>query len=492
MAIFHTHVSSGSRAGGQSGAAKASYVLREGKYSRRDDLVVSGYGNLPAWAGGDPRSLFAAADLHERSNGRLFLEIEVALPSELDESQQHELVRSIAAAVTVAGLPFTYAIHAGRPKSPGEPANPHVHILISERVNDGIPRDAERWFRRANRKRPELGGAAKHRELKERSWVDDTRKLVAGLINKHLKLARAPARVTSDSHATRIAQAVARGDLETAEYLRRHPPGIHVGPMVAALERDRFRRGKGEEPELSRAGEPTGRGDRNRAGAIEAERIREGMGLVTTASGHARVELQRASTAVSAARSAGLSDEVILGLYEKSESAESGSGWGAVEAVAAAQVGRRGRAEGAAGKLGIDVEAVYRSAAARGADGVAAVEQAVSVFLSARSTLLTDTRVWQIHGEAESAEEGSGWDAVEAAVAVRVEQKRLAEAGAAEAGIRAGDIAAIYAAATSRDTDPVAALEEETATQVAAEARRSARRTALFGSPGGREATWPR
>ena len=488
MAIYHTHVTSGSRAGGQSGAAKVAYVLREGKYAGRYDLVVSGHGHLPAWAGGDPRELFAAADLHERANGRLFVEIEVALPSELSDTAQHELARSIAAAVTAPGLPFTYAIHAGRPKSAGEPANPHVHILISERVNDGIPRDAEQWFRRANTKRPELGGAAKHRGLKERAWVDDTRKLVAGLMNKHLELAQVAARVTSDSHATRIARAEASGDVQTAEFLRRHPPGIHLGPTAAALERDRWRQGRGGEPELSRAGEPTGRGDRRRAVAAEAGRIRERMVLVSTESSRARVELQHASAAVDAARWAGLSDEMILGLYEESESAESGSGWGVVEAAATAQAGRRGRAEAAAGKLGIDVEAVYRSAAARGVDRVAAVEQAASVFVSARSALLTDTRVWQIHGAAESAEQGSGWLALEAAVAARVERKQLAETRAGEAGISAGDIAGVYAAATSKDTEPVAALESETAARVAAEARRSARRTALFGSPGGREA----
>ena len=484
MAIYHAHVSSGSRAGGQSGAAKVAYVLREGKYARRYDLVVSGHGNLPAWAGGDPRSLFAAADLHERANGRLFLEIEVALPNELAETQQHELVRSIAAAVTAPGLPFTYAIHAGRPKSSGEPANPHVHILISERVDDGVPRDAEQWFRRANSKRPELGGAAKHRGLKERSWVDDTRKLIAGLMNEHLDRARSPARVTSDSHATRITRALASGDVETAEYLRRHPPGIHLGPTVAALERDRFRQRKGEEPELSRAGEPTGRGDRNRAGAAAGARIRERVEFVATESSRARVELQRATEAVEAARSAGLSDEAILGIYEESESVGSGSGWGAVEAATASQAGRSRRAEAAAGKLGIDVEAVYRTATVRGVDRTAAVEQAASIFTSARSALLTDAQVWRIHGEAEASEEGSGWVAVAAASAARVERKQLAETGAEEAGITAGDIAAVYAAASSRDTDPVAALEEETAAQVAAEARR----TALFGTPGGREA----
>ena len=497
MAIYHAHVSSGSRAGGQSGAAKAAYVLREGKYAGRDDLVVSGHGNLPAWAGGDPRALFAAADLHERANARLFLEIEVALPNELDESQQHELVRAIAGAVTAPGLPFTYAIHAGRPKSAGEPANPHAHILISERVNDGVPRDAEQWFRRANRKRPELGGAAKHRDLKERSWVDDTRKLIAGLMNEHLEQARSPARVTSDSHATRIAQAVASGDVETAEYLRRHPPGIHLGPTLAALERDRFRQGKGEEPELSRAGEPTGRGDRHRAAAAEAERIREGMGLVTTASGRAREELQRAAEAVDAARSAGLSDGAIVGIYEESESAESGSGWGAVEEVAVetarsaklgddevlriyersesagagagwasmetavvAEAERKAAAEAMAGEFPIDVDALYRSARGRGANPVSVLEEATAAFAAARTALLPDAEVWRLHAASEISEQGSGWTAVKAAASSRQAQKETAEAGAATFGV---DIQGVYAGAQAGGADPVVALEEKVA-----------------------------
>ncbi len=271
MAICHVRCSSGSRGGGQSGAAKVAYVLREGKYERgRDDLVASGLGNLPAWAEGDARALFAAADVYERANGRLFVEVESALPNELDAKQRGALVRSWVEELTSGKLPYTYAVHAGHPKVPGEPANPHVHVVLSERVNDGVSRDAAGWFRRANRKDPASGGAAKDRRLKDRSWVEATRGRWERLVNTHLERAGRPERITAESHATRIERAEAAGDRATAEHLRRHPPGRHLGPAAAAIERDRE----------GRPGQETERGELARATAAETARLREELAAV--------------------------------------------------------------------------------------------------------------------------------------------------------------------------------------------------------------------
>ena len=276
MAIYHAHVSSGSRKGGQSGAAKVAYILREGRYAGRKDLVASDSGNLPAWTGNDPRRLFESADLHERANGRLFVEIEVALPNELTESQQHALVRAVAAAVAVPGLPFTFAIHEGRQKSPGEPANPHAHILLSERVNDGIPRSPELWFRRANRKDPGAGGAAKHRDMKEVSWVEDTRKVDRAADQ------RTPGTGQGGRSASRLT-ATPRGSL------KRWSPAISRRRSICGSTRlactsgpwfppssgiDSARRKNGEF-EVSRAAELTDRGNSARAIHVNAERLRE-------------------------------------------------------------------------------------------------------------------------------------------------------------------------------------------------------------------------
>ena len=43
----------------------------------------------------------------------------------------------------------------------GQP-QPHVHLMYSERINDGIERNPEQYFKRYNAKHPERGGAKKH------------------------------------------------------------------------------------------------------------------------------------------------------------------------------------------------------------------------------------------------------------------------------------------------------------------------------------------
>ena len=97
MAIYHLTVKTGSRYGGQSALAKSEYIEREGKYERQDDERAHRESdNMPEWAEENPRSYWEAADEHERANGRLFREVEFALPRELNEGDQVELAREFA------------------------------------------------------------------------------------------------------------------------------------------------------------------------------------------------------------------------------------------------------------------------------------------------------------------------------------------------------------------------------------------------------------
>ena len=110
-----------------------------------------------------------AADEHERANGRLFREVEFALPTELTRSERLEAAREFAHFLTDRErLPYTLAIHRGR----GE--NPHCHLVISERSNDGLERTAETWFKRYNGKAPEQGGARKC-PTSSKEWLPFTR-----------------------------------------------------------------------------------------------------------------------------------------------------------------------------------------------------------------------------------------------------------------------------------------------------------------------------
>ena len=227
MAVYHLKVSVGSRAGGQSAVAKDDYIEREGRYEKdREELEHSESDRMPEWAEEDPRSYWEAADEHERANGSLFREITFALPKELNEGQRRELASGFAAGVTEGErLPYTLAIHRGGPD--GE--NPHAHLMISERANDGIERSREQWFRRYNAKAPEKGGAKKSRAMMSREWVKDTREAWEQAANKALERAGRGERIDHRSLAERRDVAERAGDLKRAAQLSREP-NVHLGP----------------------------------------------------------------------------------------------------------------------------------------------------------------------------------------------------------------------------------------------------------------------
>ena len=240
MAIYHLHVNTGTRQGGQSAGAKSDYINRAGQYDR-DDLVYAASGNMPVWAA-EPGAYWQAADVYERVNGRLFKEIEAALPRELTPEQQRELVKAfVHAIVDSERLPYSIAIHSGEDES-GE-WNPHFHLIISERMNDNIPRTAGQWFKRYNPEDPVKGGARKTDSLKPQTWLERTRKLWADLVNAALERAGHDARI---DHRTLEAQGIER------------VPQIHLGPNVVAMERRGIR---------------TDRGDRYREIAADNEQI---------------------------------------------------------------------------------------------------------------------------------------------------------------------------------------------------------------------------
>ena len=216
MSIYHLTAKTGSRNGGQSAKAKADYIQREGRYSRdRDEVLHTQSGHLPKWAE-RPADYWDVADLYERANGRLFKEVEFALPVELTLDQQRELVDEFARHLTDGErLPYTLAIHAGD----GE--NPHCHLMISERKNDGIERPADQWFKRYNAKQPERGGAQKSESLKPKAWLEQTREAWSHHANRALERAGHEARI---DHRTLEAQGIER------------LPGIHLGPNVVEME----------------------------------------------------------------------------------------------------------------------------------------------------------------------------------------------------------------------------------------------------------------
>jgi len=156
MASFHFSIKTGKK-----GAAvdHAAYIVRTGKYSHKEDLLFSGYGNMPAWARSNPMDFWRAGDKFERKNGAVYREYEIALPKELNHQQLEEVVSRLIDQM-VGGRPYHYAVHA-KESSLGRQQNVHIHLMFSDRMDDGIVRDREQTFKRYNAKQPELGGCRK-------------------------------------------------------------------------------------------------------------------------------------------------------------------------------------------------------------------------------------------------------------------------------------------------------------------------------------------
>lgn len=215
MASFHLSVKTGGK-----GAASQheKYIGRKGAYTNREgDLVFCEHVNLPPWARDDAQVFWKAADKYERKNGAVYREWEGALPAELTKGQQIELALDWLKHVA-PGKAATVAIHAPYAALGGVP-QPHFHIMVSDRLMDGVERSPEQHFSRYNPKNPEKGGCRKDSGGKSpialRNELKETRKAWAELTNEHLARQGHTARVDHRSHKDR--------GLEAA-------PGKHLGP----------------------------------------------------------------------------------------------------------------------------------------------------------------------------------------------------------------------------------------------------------------------
>jgi hypothetical protein len=202
MSSYHFEINSGKK---EAALEHARYITRQGKYRDHEDLVAEGHGNLPGWADDTPIEFWRMASKHERANGAVFREYEITFPNELSLEQCKELARRFVQQM-VGPKPFQYAIHEPVAKL-GDVRNPHMHLMFSDRLPDGIERTPEKTFARYNSVHPERGGRKKDSggmnrlELREDALAK--RKLVADIQNHMLAEVGVEARVDHRSNKER-------------------------------------------------------------------------------------------------------------------------------------------------------------------------------------------------------------------------------------------------------------------------------------------------
>lgn len=205
MASYHFSVKSGKKG---KATDHATYIAREGKHEKNDketDLVFKEHGNLPEWANDNPMIFWNAADKNERANGSVYREFEIALPSELTDKQNIELVKDLVKN-QVGDKPYLLAVHAPD-ASLGNGKQPHLHLMFSDRKPDGINRSPDLHFKRFNRISPENGGCKKDSGGKDRYILREEliscRESVAHIENAHLEKHGHAARVDHRSNKER-------------------------------------------------------------------------------------------------------------------------------------------------------------------------------------------------------------------------------------------------------------------------------------------------
>jgi hypothetical protein len=199
------------KSGGQQATDRVSYITRQPvrdlsaatqqvRYisEGREDCLFTRSKHLPAWADGKPHVFFRAAETYERANGIAFEEWKIALPQELSHRDNMALTHDLIDVIAGDALPITYAFHDPRTMD-GHGQQPHLHLLLSSRRQDGLPRTAAQYFRRYNAQHPERGGAQKDPRFRQMGSVKAHRVLIADVLNLHLERAGCAERVHPDT-----------------------------------------------------------------------------------------------------------------------------------------------------------------------------------------------------------------------------------------------------------------------------------------------------
>ncbi|WP_302820450.1 MobA/MobL family protein [Fusobacterium ulcerans] len=215
---------------GKVGYAKnhAAYILRENDYKPKEDLVFKQSGNMSFIDGNNALAFWEAADQNEGINRNAYRELELNIPNELTHTQAVVLIQKYVKKEIGNDFPYSFAIHESFNEN-GE-KNLHCHLMFSERKLDGIDRELNRFFKKANSKNPELGGAKKDREWKKKERLLGLRKSWEVTANEVLKSHGYEARIDCRSLEDRKNEALQKGEYAKAETLNR--PAVNISGKI--------------------------------------------------------------------------------------------------------------------------------------------------------------------------------------------------------------------------------------------------------------------
>lgn len=222
MANYHLNISYG-RVG--KGGPHIDYILGQNKYANKENEIKYTNHNLPNWCK-SPKEFWVAADDNERINGTVYKEIRISLPNELSHEKNIELLNEFIDTILEGKYHYSVSIHSKESSYKKEILNTHAHIMFSPRELDGIERNKDIFFKRANAKSPERGGCKKNTSWNNIEKLLEIRKIWEDIQNKYLENEKSNERVSCETLEKQREIALEKGDYLLAESLDRNP--IHI------------------------------------------------------------------------------------------------------------------------------------------------------------------------------------------------------------------------------------------------------------------------
>ena len=222
MANYHLNISYG-KVG--KGGPHIDYILGQNKYVNKENEIKYTNHNLPNWCK-SPKEFWVAADDNERINGTVYKEIRISLPNELSHEKNIELLNEFIDTILEGKYHYSVSIHSKESSYKKDILNTHAHIMFSPRELDGIERNKDIFFKRANAKSPERGGCKKNTSWNNIEKLLEIRKLWEDIQNKYLENEKSNERVSCETLEKQRAIALENGDHLLAESLNRNP--IHI------------------------------------------------------------------------------------------------------------------------------------------------------------------------------------------------------------------------------------------------------------------------
>ena len=188
MAIYNLRVEPDR---GRSAVYRYEYTLRVNDFSwekdsKYDDFLFGQNINMPDFASEDPKLFWESCENYERANANTFRTIDFSLPTELSDEENIELAARFAEELFGDKFVYSMAVHS-KPSGVQSIQNIHCHIMFSERKLDGIERDSKEFFKRFNRKNPQLGGCEKTDEWTAYSKLYYIRQTWERIVNEKLQ-----------------------------------------------------------------------------------------------------------------------------------------------------------------------------------------------------------------------------------------------------------------------------------------------------------------